>query len=138
MKDKKFLANLDRDTVCFLAAMMILAGVGATVSLGAYVAENRHKDSGEVKQDRDSLENCDETHFDGDLPPRTNMGDTLYVLGNKSKNSNCVVAVRPDGTQGTFRFQGANKVNPGDTVIVNLKHKFLMKNITQQRLEKQK
>ena len=72
------------------------------------------------------------------LPLRTNTGDTLYVLEKCPKKNGRIYASRPDGTTGIFKFQGAERVNPGDTIVINSKHKFLMKNITQRNLERQK
>ena len=71
------------------------------------------------------------------LPPRTNTGDTLYVLG-KAKGKKRVYAMQPNGKIDEFKFQGVDRVKPGDTIIINMKHKFLMKNISQRNLEKQK
>lgn len=130
MKDKRFFANIDKDSVCFMVVVMLLMGVAVTVALDA---GGIYKSGGErenLAQRRDGT--------NADLSVRTNMGDTLYVLGNKPRNNNCVYAMRPNGETGTFRFQGANRVNPGDTIVIDPEHKILMKNITQSNLAKQK
>ncbi len=137
MKDKRFFENVDRDTLCFLVFVLMFSGMALGISKLSDARETKKQD---VVADTNLIPGVktDGTYVDTQLPARTNMGDTLYILGNKPKNDRRVYAMRPNGEPATFVFRGANRVTPGDTVVVDLKHKILMKNITQMHLEKQK
>ena len=135
MKDKRFLSNMDRDALCFVMTVFLLSGVAAVVAVADTVMR-----SGDavVKEKVTDVTPCDGVCVNSQLPARTNTGDTLYVLGNYPKKNKSVYAKRPDGNTGTFVFDGADRVKPGDTIVINSKHNFLMKNITQRNLERQK
>lgn len=137
MKDKKILVNIDRDAVCFAVAVLILAGIGATVAWDVAKAEEI-PDAAPKEVVRDTLENCDGTCFDTELPARTNTGDTLRVIGKSDVRKNVLVAAPLRGRAKEYKIKGVETVRPGDTIVFNKKHKFLMKNITQRNLEKQK
>ena len=133
MKNKRWLANIDKDVLCFFVTVLLMLGAGAGVMAVDSVAK---KDDSQVKKSVSVAQPCDGTAMNLQLPARTNMGDTLYVLANKNKKY--VYAKKPDGTTGLFGFAGAGCVNAGDTIVYNSKHNFLMKNITQCHLAKQK
>lgn len=136
MKDKKILVNIDRDAVCFAVAVLILAGIGATVAWDVAKAVEI-PDAAPKEVVRDTLENCDGTCFDAELPARTNTGDTFYVYGRDAGKN--VLFLKPKhGNVQRSKIKGADNVQTGDTIVVNPKHNFLMKNITQRNLEKQK
>lgn len=71
-----------------------------------------------------------------DLPPRTNTGDTFFVCGRDAKRD--LLFLKPvHGSLQKSKIVGADKVLPGDTIVLHPKHKFLMKNITQRNKERQ-
>ncbi len=141
-KNRNVFANLDRDTLCFMLSVLIMAGIAVPVSWNVFetgTAAGAAKEDGQsVEARKDTIEKCGGTYADLQLPARTNTGDTLYVLGKKSENSNSVYAQTSDGNKRNFVFDGADRVKSGDTIVVNSKHNFLMKNITQRNLERQK
>ena len=76
------------------------------------------------------------------LPPRQNTGDTLYVLARNYKKWSVLRVVDNAGNVSDRGIAGTDYVNSGDTIVVDSKRNFLMKNITQnniqKRLQKQK
>lgn len=130
MKSKRFLANLDKDTICFMTVVMLYGCLSGVVG--------KEMASGGAEK-KDTVEVCDGTCVvDAQLPARTNTGDTLYVIGKGKNRKNVLLAMPLHGREGIYEIQGAEKVQPGDTIVYNAKHNFLMKNITQCNLEKQK
>ena len=135
MKNKKFLVNVDKDTLCFFVTVLFFSGLAVAVATTECVV---NKEDIQGKRSVSAMMPCDGTVLDVQLPARTNTGDTLYVLGHSPKDENSVYVQKTDGTKQKVAFDGAERVNAGDTVVVNSKHKFLMKNITQRNLERQK
>lgn len=135
MKNKKNIKNWWKSLPVYERECLLYWGVNIaviTAILTTLIA------MGVVPMECSGTENVKEAAVKTDtlnLPPRTNTGDTLYVLG-KAKGKNRVYAMQPNGEIDEFKFQGVDRVNPGDTIIINMKHKFLMKNITQRNLGK--
>lgn len=69
------------------------------------------------------------------LPPRQNTGDTLYVLARNYKKWSVLRVVDNAGNVSDRGIAGTDYVNPGDTIVVEPKHNFMMKNITQNNME---
>ena len=70
------------------------------------------------------------------LPGRQNTGDTVYVLARDYAKGKVLRVVDKTGNVSDKAFVGANYVNPGDTIVVDSKRNFLMKNITQNNVLK--
>ena len=136
MKGKRFLANLDKDTICFMTVVMLYGCLAGVVGMSASMAQEMASGGGAEK--KDTVEVCDGICVDAQLPARTNTGDTLYVIGKGKNRKNVLLAMPLHGREGIYEIQGAEKVQPGDTIVYNSKHNFLMKNITQRNFERQK
>ncbi len=132
--NRNVFANWDRDSVCFMIVVLMCLGLGATVVLDFNNKDFVNQDIKELKKTK--FESQDGTCTKGMLPERTNTGDTLYVL--QRKRGNRIYAQQPNGNSGVFKIDGADRVSSGDTIVYNSKHMFLMKNITQRNLERQK
>ncbi|MBQ3039550.1 MAG: hypothetical protein IJD41_03250, partial [Alphaproteobacteria bacterium] len=100
MKDKRFFENVDRDTLCFLVFVLMFSGMALGISKLGDARETKKQD---VVADANLIPGVktDGTYVDTQLPARTNMGDTLYILGNKPKNDRRVYAMRPNGEPAT-------------------------------------
>lgn len=126
---KDWLKNCDRDAVCFMVVVMMCMGIAGGVAVDMVRANPVNKNARELK--KMSYEPCDGTCVE--LPARTNTGDTLLVLGREMKGDK-LRAVDTRGQTCNYKIDGAKYVNPGDTIVVDKKHQFLMKNITQNHI----
>lgn len=139
MKNRNLFANIDRDSVCFAVAVLILSSVAATVAWDVVKAE-----TGEsiILNREDKFRKSTEHEQCGGtcvvkLPERTNTGDTFYVYGHDVEKD--VLFLKPKhGNVQRSKIKGADNVQTGDTIVVEPERKFLMKNLTQRNLERQK
>ena len=137
MKENNFFANIDKDTVCFVVVLLMFAGFAGVLGIDNKKAEPSRKTESQIFTDslytaRDGVE------VDYKLPERTNTGDTLIVVEKNAKRKNIIYAQPIGGDKSKYKIMGADRVKPGDTIVINPEHRFLMKNITQRNLERQK
>ncbi len=139
MKENNIFVNVDKDTVCFIAILLMFAGIAVTMAIDCRSMDDEKKRNVSSTVVLDDLRGGqDGTYVNYNLPARTNMGDTLYVIGKNAKRKNLVYVHPRNGQRMDCKIMGAERINPGDTIVVHPDHKFLMKNITQRNLEKQK
>ena len=135
MKNKRWLANIDKDVLCFFVTVLLMLGAGAGVMM---VACKTQKENAQKKEVVSGKQPCDELEVDYQLPARTNAGDTLFVVGKARNKKELLLAMPLSGKVAVYKILGAENVQLGDTIVYNAKHGFLMKNLTQRNLQRQK